>query len=183
MKRLLLLLIVSLLCIAPVMGQDATAEVTNQVVEVIGGEGEESPSVSCEEGSTCLINEGEEEGSGEVIDQSPVNDSLAIVVIVVLGTLLTGAGIYGAYITGWIAKLVPPETAASIFQAGFRFGIQMALNQAAGTAGTADDDFFLEMAKARGLTVNKRADGTYEVIQSSVMDSNTFSSTAAANLR
>lgn len=165
MKRLLLL-ILFLVMVVPVVAQDATAEAVEGPIVV----NIESPA---------------EESEPAVIDQSPVNDTVAIVVIVVLGTLLTGAGIYGAYITGWIAKLVPPETAASIFQAGFRFGIQAALNQAAGTVGTADDDFFLEMARARGLEVVKNADGSYTVNQPSGLNSSQsgFASTAAANLR
>jgi hypothetical protein len=47
-----------------------------------------------------------------------------------------------------------------------RFGLQVALNQAAQTPSDLDDEFFAEMARLRGLTVIKRIDGTYEVTQS-----------------
>lgn len=94
------------------------------------------------------------------------NDPLAIVIVVVLALLLVAGGVYGARLTNLLATMVPPETAASIYQSGVRFGLQVALNQAATTATPLDDEFFMGMARDRGLTVVKRIDGTYEVITS-----------------
>ena len=64
-----------------------------------------------------------------------------------------------------LATLVPPETAGAIYASGVRFGLQVALNQAAQTPNPLDDEFFIEMARLRGLQVIKRIDGTYEVTQ------------------
>lgn len=85
------------------------------------------------------------------------------VIVVVMATLLVAVTIFGGYIINALKALVPAETAASIYQSGVRFGLQVALNQAAQTPGTLDDEFFTEMARLRGLTVVKRIDGTYEV--------------------
>lgn len=82
-------------------------------------------------------------------------NTLSYVIVVVLAVLLVGAMIFGAYVTGWLAKLVPPETAASIYQSGVRFGFQVALDKAAKTASPLDDEFFTELARARGYAVEK----------------------------
>jgi hypothetical protein len=87
-------------------------------------------------------------------------------VVGVLAILLVGAMIYSSTITRYLATLVPPETASAIYASGVRFGLQVALNQAAQTPSPLDDEFFVEMARLRGLTVIKRVDGTYEVAQS-----------------
>lgn len=84
-------------------------------------------------------------------------------VVVVLALLLVGAMVFSAHITKFIATMVPPETASSIYQSGVRFGLQMALNQARQTPMTADDDFFKDLARQRGLEVSLLPDGTYEV--------------------
>ena len=86
-------------------------------------------------------------------------------VVGVLGLLLVGAMIYSSTITRYLATLVPPETASAIYASGVRFGLQVALNQAAQTPSPLDDEFFSEMARLRGLQVTRRIDGTYEVTQ------------------
>lgn len=100
---------------------------------------------------------------------TPVNNTtlaLSYGLVIVLALLLVAAWIFGAYITGWLAKLVPPETAASIYQSGVRFGLQVALNQAGQTPSSLDDEFFEEMASARGLvaTKTKNTDGTFSYV-------------------
>lgn len=92
---------------------------------------------------------------------------LVYVPVIILAGLLIGAFLLNSRLTGFLATLVPPEVAAKIYQDGVRFGFQIALNQAARTPGTLDDEFFEEMARLRGLQVTKRADGTYDVIQPS----------------
>lgn len=93
-------------------------------------------------------------------------NTLSYVIVVVLAVLLVGAMIFGAYVTGWLAKLVPPETAASIYQSGVRFGFQVALDKAAKTASPLDDEFFTELAQARGMSVEKivAPDGTTQYV-------------------
>lgn len=82
-------------------------------------------------------------------------DPIAYLIIVVLAVLVVAAGVYGGYITKFLATLVPPETAASIYQSGVRFGLQLALNRAAQTPSELDNEFFVEMARLRGLKVTK----------------------------
>lgn len=100
-----------------------------------------------------------DEANNETAPASPIY----YVIVVVMALLLVGAGVFNGYITNALKTLVPAETANSIYQSGVRFGIQIALNQAAQTPSELDDEFFTEMAKLRGLTVVKRIDGTYEV--------------------
>lgn len=88
---------------------------------------------------------------------------LVYVPVGVLAALLIGALVFGGRLMSFLAILVPPDTAAKIYQDGVRFGFQIALNQAAQTPGTLDDEFFEEMARLRGLTVTRRADGSYDV--------------------
>lgn len=87
-------------------------------------------------------------------------------VVVVLAVLLVAAFIFAGYITGALAKLVPPETAASIYQSGVRMGIELGLNQAARTPTALDDEFFIGLASQRGLEVSL-VDGIYVVKQAS----------------
>jgi hypothetical protein len=100
---------------------------------------------------------------------APADSPLAYGIVTVLALLLMGAMVFGAYVSGLLAKLVPPETAASIFQSGFRYGLQVALNQAGQTKSPLDDEFFQEMAQQRGLQVIRaqNSDGTfsYAVVQ------------------
>jgi hypothetical protein len=83
------------------------------------------------------------------------------VIVVVLAVLLTGLLIFGSRMIPYLAKLMPPETASSLYEAGVRFGFELALNQAAQTPSLLDDEFFERMAQARGhrVTVFKDADG------------------------
>src|SRR5687768_15898571 len=100
-------------------------------------------------------------------EEIPNDANLPLVygVVGVLAILLVGAMIYSSTITRYLATLVPPETASAIYASGVRFGLQVALNQAAQTPSPLDDEFFVEMARMRGLTVIKRIDGTYDVTQ------------------
>lgn len=102
-------------------------------------------------------------------EEIPNDASLPLVygIVGVMALLLIGAMIYGSYITRFLATLLPPETASAIYASGVRFGLQVALNQAGQTPGPLDDEFFIEMARLRGLQVIKRLDGTYEVTQNS----------------
>jgi hypothetical protein len=100
---------------------------------------------------------------GEDNNEAAPTSPIYYVIVVVLALLLVGAGVFNGYITNTLKTLVPPETANSIYQSGVRFGLQVALNQAAQTPTSMDDEFFTEMARLRGLTVVKRIDGTYEV--------------------
>lgn len=97
--------------------------------------------------------------TGDAAAQNP----LYYGVVVVLALLLVAALIFGGYITQWLAKLVPPETATSIYQSGVRMGLQLALNQAVLTASPLDEEFFTDLATQRGYSVEKLADGHYEV--------------------
>lgn len=98
--------------------------------------------------------------------------TLTYVVIIVLALLLVCAQVYGAYVTRFLAKLVPPETAASIYESGVRMAIEAGLNQAAATESELDDEFFLNLAKGRGLPVIKHPDGSYTVQIPSAPDPN-----------
>jgi hypothetical protein len=93
------------------------------------------------------------------IDNSPIT----YVIIVVLALIVVASLVFNAQITRLLATMVPPETASSIYQAGVRFGLQVALNEAAKTETSADDDFFKKLAADRGLEVNRLANGLYEV--------------------
>jgi hypothetical protein len=156
MKHLLALVFL-LFVLVPVMAQDVPAEPTNQVVDVIDGTGE-GDTVTCEAGATCNV----EDGNGLTAD-TPINDILGIGLVVVLALLLTVVLVFGPQLVKLLSTLVPPETAASIYESGVRFGYQIALNRAHATPNPLDDEFFLAGAKARGYTVTTLPDGSYVV--------------------
>jgi hypothetical protein len=95
---------------------------------------------------------------------APPTDPIVYVVVIVLAVLLVAALVFGAQIVNALKTLVPPEIAFSIYQAGVRFGLQMALNEAAKTPTDVDDAFFKKLAADRGLIVNRSGTGAYEVI-------------------
>jgi len=82
-------------------------------------------------------------------------------IVVVMAVLLVAFLVFGRYIIRLLTKLVPIETASSIYASGVRLGFEIALNQAAQTTSPLDDEFFEEMARLRGLkvTVNKDGEG------------------------
>ena len=114
---------------------------------------------------TVIINNIPESDEDNDNQSSPVSP-IYYLIVGVLALLLVGAMVYNAQIVKFVATMVPPETATSIFQAGMRFGIQVALNEAVKTPTEADDDFFKKLAADRGLLVKRLASGAYEVIYS-----------------
>lgn len=121
----------------------------------------------------------------DTIPSDAATNTLSYVIVVVLAVLLVGAMIFGAYVTGWLAKLVPPETAASIYQSGVRFGFQVALDKAAKTASPLDDEFLTELARTRGMVVEKitAPDGTVQyVVKSAVTPSPSLPTSGAATV-
>lgn len=94
---------------------------------------------------------------------TPVDDTVNSIVLIVLAVLLSGSQVYGAYITRFLARLVPPETAQSLYESGVRFGYQTALNRAALTPSADDDEYYIKEARARGLEVVTLPAGGYQV--------------------
>lgn len=84
--------------------------------------------------------------------------------LIVLALLILAALIFGARIVKALETLVPAETAASIYQSGLRLGIEFGLQRAQQTASPLDDEFFVGLAKQRGLTVHKDENGVYHVV-------------------
>jgi hypothetical protein len=146
--RISVLLVLLSLCLMPavaIRAQDA-APIVDAVAEL--------PS----DGTTIVVTPPAE-------DPGALSPLVLYGIIVVLAILLVGAMVYASSITRFLAQLVPPETASAIYASGVRFGLQVALNQAAQTPSQLDDGFFEEMARLRGLQVTKHVDGTYEVTQ------------------
>jgi hypothetical protein len=154
--KLISLALLVLLCLLalPTLAQDdpvptATA-LENGSVVVISGEGEE--------GTTVTVTQPSEETSDAAQD-NPIDYILVVVGAVIIVAML----IFGAVLVRYVSKLVPAETAASIYQSGVRMGLELGLNTAARTASPLDDEFFTGLATMRGFEVIKHADGHYEV--------------------
>lgn len=148
--RLIILVLLMLMLSLPVLAQDPTAEATDSTpVTVTTGEG----------GNVDITVEAPETAEPVARQQDPLNSLL----VIVLAVLLSGSQVYGAYLTRLLSKFVPLETAQSIYQSGVRFGYETALNRAALTPNTDDDEYYIKEATARGYQVVKRTDGSYQV--------------------
>lgn len=82
MKKYLLLVLLCVLCLVPAMAQDATADATNQVVDVISGEGE---------GTTVIVE------ASETPVETPATNVLSIsnIIAFLVGGVVTFAGVMG----------------------------------------------------------------------------------------
>lgn len=126
---------------------------------------------------------GGETPTGNETPTAPI-DPLSYIFVVLAGILVIAGGIYSRGIISLVATLVPPETATSIYQSGVRIGFQMALERAAQTPTLADDEFFTELAKTRGLLVIKsqNPDGTFSYTVSALPTPTTPSAAPNANI-
>jgi hypothetical protein len=155
-----------------VTAQDSSNPLASQEADVVGpeviGTVVDDPVITGTDpapGTVIINNIPDSNSSDNASDnESAPASPIYYVIVGVLALLLVGAMVYNSQIVKFLATMVPPETAASIFQAGFRFGIQTALNEAVKTPTEADDDFFKKLAADRGLIVNRLGSGAYEVI-------------------
>lgn len=161
LARIALLSLMILFVFLPTRAQDATAEAALEAQPVsVVGEGT-APSITCQEGATCNLNEAP--GETLPVPTSSTTEILGIAGVIAIVIVLTIGLVFGPQIIGYLSKLVPPETAASIYESGVRFGYQIALNQAASTANKYDDEFVLSQARGRGYTVTSMPDGSYHL--------------------
>jgi hypothetical protein len=139
----------------PVFAQDGTSEaapvatVESGSVVIVSGDGESSVVENAQDGTVIVTPR----------EDNPIN----YVIVVIAGVVIVAVLIFGGVIVGYVSKLVPPETANSIYQSGVRMGLQLALNNAAQTPTPYDNEFFEGLAQTRGFEVIKHADGHYEV--------------------
>lgn len=154
LKRIVSLFVIALLCLLalPSLAQDEpdaapAATVDAPIVQ----------NITAEEGSTVNVT------PKDTADGDSSDDPLNYVIVVVAGVVIVAVLIFGGMIVGYVSKLVPPETANSIYQSGVRMGLQLALNNAAQTSTPYDNEFFEGLAQMRGYEVIKLANGRYEV--------------------
>lgn len=157
MKHLILFLLVMMALVLPTAAQDATAEVepTNQDVEVVSGEGAEVVATeAADNGTTVIVNQ-------PATEDSDSNDDY--VTSFLIGGLLLIVVFFSGFAITIVSQLVPAGAAKELIETGVKTGFQMALNNAASTKTTIDDDVYTALAKVRGLDVTKDASGNYVV--------------------
>lgn len=156
LTRITLFVLLVLLAL-PVFAQDGTPEaeaapvatVESGSVVIVSGDGESSVVENAQDGTVIVTPR----------DDDPIN----YVIVVIAGVVIVAVLIFGGVIVGYVSKLVPAETANSIYQSGVRMGLQLALDNAARTSTPYDNEFFEGLAQTRGFEVIKHADGHYEV--------------------
>lgn len=161
-KRILLVALLLLLAV-PAMAQDSTAEpaATQEVAVTV------EPVVAVDTVATVPIEPVVDAPVVSDIPEAPPsqNDDIQQLVIFGLFGLVAIFQISQVWLARLLSRFLPPEVAQMLVNTGAEWALKASLNQAAKTTSTDDDDYFMAVAKQRGLTVTRNADGTYNLLK------------------
>lgn len=147
----------------PVYAQEPTAEATVDAgqVTVIDGQGDTNITVET---------------------PAPASDVEDNVTSLVIGAALLVVVIFSGFALTIVSQLVPAGVAKELLDSGIKAGYQMALNRAALTPGTIDDQVYTALAGIQGLEVTRDAAGQF-IVKQRAADPSAFISTPTDNLK
>lgn len=156
-RKIVMLLTLVLLCV-PAFAQDATAEPTNQDIEIVST----SPAVEAETGSgdvNIFTGESPENDNAASEETPPVNSVPLPVVIgmsILFGLLFIGLLYNQQVIVKIVGQLIPAEAVPALIESVMPTITDAVMNNlATAIPGDVDDKLFIEAAKQRGLTIVK----------------------------
>lgn len=155
----------------PVYAQEPTAEATVETmpIEVIATSAPVEDS-----GNDTIVNVGT-----PAPEDREAEDNVTSLVI---GAALLVVVIFSGFALTIVSQLVPAGVAKELLDSGIKAGYQMALNRAALTPGTIDDQVYTALAGIQGLEVTRDAAGQF-IVKQRAADPNAFISTPTDNLK